>query len=185
MRRATSNNEKMPPSRVRYASYYHVWTTIILNDRPELFGKALRRKDTSDTDVSFVIEFHDLHDLSVLLQDFVQFFRRCPPPGTIRENDPAGTCISYEARNRLNGDKSLTDWVASELLKNRRGNMANMKWTNEWIRDAEGPNREFLFLLEKNRIAGDFGAGDECDITDGPERSVARVSGMAGSVPSA
>ncbi len=35
-----SNNEKMPPSRVRYASYYHIWTTICLNDRPELFGKA-------------------------------------------------------------------------------------------------------------------------------------------------
>jgi adenine-specific DNA-methyltransferase len=30
-----SSNEKMPPSRVRYASYYHLWTTICLNDRPE------------------------------------------------------------------------------------------------------------------------------------------------------
>ena len=26
-----SNNEKMPPSRVRYASYYHIRTTICLN----------------------------------------------------------------------------------------------------------------------------------------------------------
>ena len=43
-----SNNEKMPPSRVRYAAYYHLWTTICLNDSPPLFGKALRRKDTSD-----------------------------------------------------------------------------------------------------------------------------------------
>jgi adenine-specific DNA-methyltransferase len=33
-----SNNEKMPPSRVRYAAYYHLWTTICLNDRPKLFG---------------------------------------------------------------------------------------------------------------------------------------------------
>ncbi|MDR2768923.1 MAG: DNA adenine methylase, partial [Treponema sp.] len=31
-----SNNEKMPPSRVRYASYYHIWTTICLNDKPEV-----------------------------------------------------------------------------------------------------------------------------------------------------
>ena len=43
-----SNNEKMPPSRVRYASYYHLWTTVCLNDRPTLFGKAMRRSDTSD-----------------------------------------------------------------------------------------------------------------------------------------
>jgi len=42
-----SNNEKDAPSRVRYASYYHVWTTICLNDSPSL-RKASRRKDTSD-----------------------------------------------------------------------------------------------------------------------------------------
>ena len=34
-----SNNDKMPPSRVRYASYYHLWTSICLFDRPPLFGK--------------------------------------------------------------------------------------------------------------------------------------------------
>jgi adenine-specific DNA-methyltransferase len=27
--------------------------------------------------------------------------------------------------------------------------MAGMKWTNEWLRDAEEPNREFLFLIER------------------------------------
>ena len=43
-----SNNEKMPPSRVRYASYYHLWTTIIRHDKPTLFGKANRREDTRD-----------------------------------------------------------------------------------------------------------------------------------------
>ena len=51
-----SNNEKMPPSRVRYASYYHLWTTICLNDRPKLFGKAARREDTSDVLAASVFE---------------------------------------------------------------------------------------------------------------------------------
>jgi adenine-specific DNA-methyltransferase len=27
--------------------------------------------------------------------------------------------------------------------------MAGMKWTNEWLRDADEPNREFLFLIER------------------------------------
>jgi adenine-specific DNA-methyltransferase len=27
--------------------------------------------------------------------------------------------------------------------------MAGMKWTHEWLRDMEQPNREFLFLIEK------------------------------------
>ena len=51
-----SNNEKMPPSRVRYASYYHVWTTICLNDEPKIFGKAHRRQDTSDRVAASVFE---------------------------------------------------------------------------------------------------------------------------------
>ncbi|MCK5555927.1 MAG: DNA adenine methylase, partial [Alphaproteobacteria bacterium] len=51
-----SNNEKMPPSRVRYAAYYHLWTTVCLNDKPEVFGKAKRRKDTSDTVAATVFE---------------------------------------------------------------------------------------------------------------------------------
>jgi hypothetical protein len=24
-----------------------------------------------------------------------------------------------------------------------------MRWTHQWIREAESPNREFLFLVEK------------------------------------
>ncbi len=43
-----SNNEKMPPSRVRYSSYYHIWTLVIKNDKPNLFGKVNRREDTRD-----------------------------------------------------------------------------------------------------------------------------------------
>ena len=29
----------------------------------------------------------------------------------------------------------------------RRNVMGGMRWTNEWVRDAEQPNREFLFLI--------------------------------------
>ena len=43
-----SNNEKMPPSRVRYASYYHIWKTVCLNDRPKLVGRTNRREDCDD-----------------------------------------------------------------------------------------------------------------------------------------
>ena len=31
----------------------------------------------------------------------------------------------------------------------RKNVMAGMRWTNEWIAEAETPNREFLFLIEK------------------------------------
>ena len=51
-----SNNEKMPPSRIRYDSYYHIWKSVILNDKPELFGKANRRIDSKDNVNSCIFE---------------------------------------------------------------------------------------------------------------------------------
>ncbi len=31
----------------------------------------------------------------------------------------------------------------------RRNVMAGMRWTNEWLREDEGKNVEYIFLLEK------------------------------------
>jgi adenine-specific DNA-methyltransferase len=38
-----------------------------------------------------------------------------------------------------------------ELLKldYKRNVMSGMKWTNEWLRESEAPNQEYLFLIEK------------------------------------
>lgn len=152
-----SNNEKMPPSRVRYASYYHVWTTVILNDRPAVFGKALRRKDTSDRLAASVFEE----------------FRRNPATGRfiaveaierlIQNTRARWIILSYSSRGRATADElnqvlhhngNVVDVVE---LDYKRNVMADMKWTNDWVRDAEEANREFLFLLEKN---GTKGGGD-------------------------
>lgn len=145
-----SNNEKMPPSRVRYASYYHVWTTICLNDRPELFGKALRRRDTSDTVSASVFEE----------------FRRNPETGRfvaieaierlIRSASAQWIILSYSSGGRATADEihevlSANGTVAEVLeVDYKRNVMAEMKWTNEWLREAEAPHREFLFLIRKN-----------------------------------
>ena len=42
-----TNNPHTPTTRVRYASYYHFWTTVVLNDRPPPVGAANRRLDCS------------------------------------------------------------------------------------------------------------------------------------------
>jgi adenine-specific DNA-methyltransferase len=144
-----SNNEKMPPSRVRYASYYHLWTTICLNDSPPLFGKALRRRDTSDTVAASVFED----------------FRRNPNSGhfiaveaierLIQSTNARWIILSYSSGGRATADE-LNDMLSSNAnvvdvieLDYKRNVMAGMKWTNEWLRDAESPNREFLFLIDK------------------------------------
>ena len=144
-----SNNKKMPPSRVRYAAYYHLWKSVVLFDKPELFGKAKRRKDTSDQLAASVFE---------------EF--RCNPEGRfiaveaieklIKMTQARWILLSYSS-----GGRATAEELNDVMLKNgkilavvemnyKRNVMAGMKWTLEWVNAAEKPNREFLFLLEKS-----------------------------------
>jgi len=143
-----SNNEKMPPSRVRYASYYHLWTTICLNDRPKLFGKARRREDTSDVIAGSVFEEFRKNRSGRFLA--VEAIERL-----IKSTNARWILLSYSSGGRataqeLNGVLSecgiILDFIEVDYKKNV---MAEMKWTNEWIRDSQRPHREFLFLIEK------------------------------------
>jgi len=143
-----SNNEKMPPSRVRYASYYHIWTSIIKNDKPALFGKSLRRKDSSD----------------VLASSVFEEFRKDDSGGYIAVNaidkliknaDAHYIALSYSSGGRATSEQ-LNDVLSQhgKLIKtikldHKKNVMASMRWTNEWLRDVQEPNREFIFLIEK------------------------------------
>lgn len=145
-----SNNEKMPPSRVRYAAYYHLWTTITLNDRPRLFGKTHRREDASDKASPSVFED----------------FRRNPANGRfiaveaverlIRSTRARWVVLSYSSGGRATArelnDALLSNGKIVEVVEidHKRHVMAGMTWTNEWVSECESPNREFLFLLERN-----------------------------------
>ncbi|MBN2021811.1 MAG: DNA adenine methylase [Pirellulales bacterium] len=145
-----SNNEKMPPSRVRYASYYHVWTTIILNDRPELFGKAARRKDTADTVASSVFEEFRRNAVTgrfLALDAIDRLIRETRAQWIVLSYSSGGRATAEELNEVLQKNGTLVDVVEMDYKCNV---MAHMKWTNAWVRDASIPNREFLFLLEKS-----------------------------------
>lgn len=143
-----SNNEKMPPSRVRYASYYHLWTTIIKNDKPELFGKAGRRKDSSDLIAASVFEEFrkdsNGHYIAVNSIDKL-----------IKDANARYVALSYSSGGRATAEQ-LNDVLTKhgKLIKTieldyKKNVMADMKWTNEWLKDTKEPNREFIFLIEK------------------------------------
>lgn len=143
-----SNNEKMPPSRVRYASYYHLWTSVCLYDKPQLFGKVNRRKDTSDTVAASVFEEFRKDDGGRFIA--VQAIERLLGATSTR-----WVILSYSSGGRATAD-DLNEVVRRNgrlreviELDYKRNVMAGMKWTNEWLRDAEKPNREFLFLIER------------------------------------
>jgi adenine-specific DNA-methyltransferase len=143
-----SNNDKMPPSRVRYASYYHLWTTICLNDKPELFGKAKRRKDTSDTlSASVFEEFRkNDHGRFIVIAAIERLIRTTAARWIILSYSSGGRATAEELNDMLTDNGKVLDVIEVDYKKNV---MSGMKWTNEWLRDSETPNREFLFLIEK------------------------------------
>lgn len=145
-----SNNEKMPPSRVRYASYYHLWSTVCLNDKPELFGKALRRKDTSDTLAASVFEEFRRNSYTgrfIAVEAIERLIRNTRARWIILSYSSEGRATAGELNEILQANGSLVEVVEIDYKRNV---MADMKLTHDWVRDADVPNREFLFLIETN-----------------------------------
>lgn len=143
-----SNNEKMPPSRVRYASYYHLWTSICLFDKPPLFGKANRRADTSDSlSASVFEEFRKNGEGRLIVVEAIdQLLRQTKAKHIILSYSSGGRATAAELNDVIRSSGKLVDVVEVDYKRNVMG---GMRWTLEWVRDAEQANREFLFLIEK------------------------------------
>jgi adenine-specific DNA-methyltransferase len=143
-----SNNEKMPPSRVRYASYYHLWTTICLDDHPALFGKAKRRSDTSDTIAGSVFEDYRRGNSGrfIVVEAIERLLQRANSKWIILSYSSGGRATAEELHEVITATGKVLD---VEEIDYKRNVMAGMKWTNDWIRESETAHREFLFLIEK------------------------------------
>ena len=143
-----SNNEKMPPSRVRYASYYHIWSTICKNDKPTLFGAAGRRADSSDKiAVSAFEEFRkDENGYYLAVKAIDDLIKQTNARYIALSYSSGGRATAEELNQVLKKHGSLIKTIEFDYKKNV---MADMKWTNEWLREAEQPNKEFIFLIRK------------------------------------
>lgn len=145
-----SNNEKMPPSRVRYAAYYHIWSTVCLNDRPNLFGKAKRRTDTSDLTAASVFEEFRRDERTgrfIAVEAIKRLLEKVKAKYIVLSYSSGGRATANDLNNSIRKVGKVKKVVEVDYKKNV---MAGMKWTNEWIKEAEQPHREFLFLIEKN-----------------------------------
>ena len=138
-----SNNEKMPSSRVRYNSYYHFWTTVILNDKPITFGKAGRREDSRDMVNPSVFEDKDKN---VVLNNIRNL---------IEKSQCKYVMLSYSSEGRISRE-NIIDIINKYTKDNsvyeidyRRNVMSRMKWTNEWIKNESHLNKEYIFLARK------------------------------------
>lgn len=146
-----SSNELMPPSRVRYASYYHLWKTIILNDKPEIAGVANRRADASDTKSGSVFEDFRRGDSGkyLVVEAIEKLLKNTKAKYILLSYSNGGRATFDELGEIIRGldFKSLVTEVDY-----KHNVMAQMKWTNEWTNGDENC-KEYLFLLTKNSLS--------------------------------
>lgn len=143
-----SNNEKMPPSRVRYNSYYHIWTSVILNDQPKLFGKVNRREDSRDgVAASIFEEFRkDENGQFIALQAIRKLINDTNSRYILLSYSSGGRATKEELFDIINSAGKMIRALEIDYKKNVMG---QMRWTNEWI-TSDGKYLEYLFLMEKN-----------------------------------
>ncbi len=146
-----SSNELMPPSRVRYASYYHIWKTVVLNDKPKVIGAANRREDVSDTIAASAFEeFRKNANGHYLVIDTLKRL--------IEKTNAKYIVLSYNNNGRATFDAVLE--IIKELktkcsvfeMDYKKNVMSTMTWTNEWLGN-EIKNKEYLFLIQKDKTA--------------------------------
>jgi len=150
-----SSNEKMPPSRVRYASYYHLWTTIIKNDQPTVVGAANRRADVSDSLSSSIFEEfrRSPNGRFIATEAIEKLIKLSPAPYIV---------LSYNNQGRATLDELLEVGHAHSkdfkiVERDHKSNvMKSMRWTNKWSNEKEIHTKEFLFILSKHDQLPEF-----------------------------
>lgn len=142
-----SNNEKMPPSRVRYNSYYHFWTTVIQNDKPTIFGKANRREDSRDAVQGSVFEEFrkDTDGHFIAMKALDELIKKTKSHYILLSYSSGGRANKQELSDIMNSSGKILKAIEIDYKKNV---MSNMRWTNEWI-NSDGKYHEYLFLMEK------------------------------------
>lgn len=143
-----SNNEKMPPSRVRYSAYYHLWTSIVLFDKPEVFGKVKRRADTSDKIGASVFEEFRKNEAGrfIAVEAIERLLQQTNAKYIILSYSSNGRATAEELNESINRSGRILEAVEIDYKRNVMG---GMRWTNDWVREAEAGNKELLFLIKK------------------------------------
>ena len=143
-----SNNEKMPPSRVRYASYYHIWKTICLNDKPELAGKTNRRADCSDRVAGSIFEEFrkNTNGKFIALTAIERLIKECSSQYILLSYNNGGRATKEEISTIISQHCKKAQIFSIDYKRNV---MSGMRWTHDWTKSNEEKNKEFLFLIEK------------------------------------
>ena len=145
-----SSNELMPPSRVRYASYYHIWKTICLDDKPKLVGVANRREDVGDTISGSIFEEFRKNDEGqyIVIEALEKLIKNTPAKYVVLSYNNNGRATLQSIKDILKNLKKKISIFEMDYKKNVMATIT--RTTNEWINETNGINKEYLFIIHKN-----------------------------------
>ncbi len=139
-----TNNQKTKTTRVRYRSYYHLWTTVCKNDHPSLHGRSLRRYDASSDSLPGGISVFESTNHSTVFE---------ATKNLIEKLNCKYIMFSYANKAKLSEQDlreifspyTLLDFAAFDHKENA---MRHATVNSDWLGD-QGKNKEFLILIEK------------------------------------
>jgi adenine-specific DNA-methyltransferase len=142
-----SNNELMPPSRVRYNSYYHIWKSVILNDKPELFGVNNRREDSRDESSSIFEEYRqDENGNYLAINAIAKLISVTENPHIIFSYSSGGRATKHQLMDIFNTHSKSVNIVE---ISHNQNVMKNMASTKEFLREESEAHKEYLVHLIK------------------------------------
>ncbi len=149
-----SSNELMPPSRVRYAAYYHIWKTVCLNDEPTVKGAANRRIDASDTIAPSIFEEFrkNKHGQYIVTSALEKLIEKTKAKYIVLSYSNNGRATFSAILDIVNSYKNRAKIIEIAYRKNVMANMTTtQKWLNNNGKDDEEQlkNKEFLFVIDK------------------------------------
>ena len=139
-----TNNTHTPTTRVRYASYYHFWTTVVLNDKPESIGASNRRLDCSSDTLPGAISKYESTKYDVVLSEIEQLITNVDARYVLFSYSNKGKVEIKDLENIFSRHKIL----AVEKISHRENVQKLLTSNREWLGD-QAANFEYLFLVEK------------------------------------
>ena len=139
-----TNNQKTKTTRVRYRSYYHLWTTVCRNDKPTLHGAALRRKDASSDSLPGAISVFENTSHDVVFNATKEL---------IQQLNCKYVLFSYGNKSKLseaNLRQIFNPYTILEfaVFDHKENAMKTATTNSEWLGD-QTKYQEFLVLIEK------------------------------------
>lgn len=139
-----TNNQKTKTTRVRYRSYYHLWTTVCRNDQPTLHGAALRRKDASSDSIPGAISVFENTNHDVVFENTKQLIQQLNCKYVLFSYGNKSKLSEADLRQIFNEYKILEFAV----FDHKENAMKTATTNSEWLGD-QTKYQEFLILIEK------------------------------------